>query len=427
MAEVRNHEPQPSPLEGLYHRFFNRPPDPQGLKSYQEALQKGQTLTEVAWIFGHSEEYQKRVQKHTSNPQAAVNLLFRSLLNREPDPSGNTYYQERLKRGDGVVEITEQIQTSEEYRTKAIQQLYQELLRRAADPSGLADKLGSGLSIPEIASKIRRSEEYRSQTGRGADKTQKPHPHINHQSKVEQLIGHHPELRTPEEKRAWLISHNRNIALDHFINAERQWLHQHGPQEWRDAKDWQTKWLSNRNMLRIANEHALPMVFILDGGHARVLTRPPERLNNGRYRLHVYNPFYEDELQEIIKPDRSKGLNMLHYSNSVPAGVPGFNATYDYDSVIKATQDIRYDLTIPNIPGKEWLTRAKRGALQINEGYNCTLWCIFYAAIANSMKPGFNEFKFGGHEKWVENYGIYLFKYEDVVPEPKKDFKIVWG
>jgi hypothetical protein len=190
--EKQGFEPQPSPLEGLYHRFFNRPPDPQGLKSYQEALQKGQTLTEVAWIFGHSEEYQKRVQKHTSNPQAAVNLLFRSLLNREPDPSGNTYYQERLKRGDGVVEITEQIQTSEEYRTKAIQQLYQELLRRAADPSGLADKLGSGLSIPEIASKIRRSEEYRSQTGRGADKTQEPSHDID--KKIE--IGAHGAIIT---------------------------------------------------------------------------------------------------------------------------------------------------------------------------------------------------------------------------------------
>lgn len=258
------------------------------------------------------------------------------------------------------------------------------------------------------------------------DHYQEFNPHLRpsqRQNKLEELMAQHPELRTPEEKRAWLLSHNRNIALDYFIDSERQWLRQIGLDEWRNAPDWKTKWLSNHDMLRIANDHAIPMIFTLDGSHARVLTRAPQKLPNGSYQLHVYNPFYEDEQIEIVRPDSSKGIGMLQYSNSVPAGIHGYNATYDYDSVIRAATDINYDLTIPTIPGKEWLTRAKRGALQVNEGYNCTLWCVFYAALANSMKPGFNEFKYGGHEKWMEKYGIYLFKYEDIAEND--DFRVI--
>ncbi|MFC1653905.1 hypothetical protein ACFL1M_03600 [Patescibacteria group bacterium] len=233
---------------------------------------------------------------------------------------------------------------------------------------------------------------------------------------VEKMFDRIPNVNTPEEKRAYLIKHNRNVALDNFISKERFRLSRKGSQEWKDARRWDTKWLSATEMTEIANRYSIPMVWTMRGNHAQVLTRPPEKIGHNRYQVFVYNPFYEGEQSYELNTNRRDSDPMLYHTDTIPGQNPGGSA-YDgdhYDQLIESLKQADYNLQIPAIPGKEWLTRAKRGALQEGEGYNCTLWTIFYAAIANAMQPGFNTFKFAGHEKWIEDTGYYLFKFEDV-------------
>lgn len=98
------------------------------------------------------------------NDSAGVDLLYRTLLKREPDEGGRARYSERL-RGDDAQrkEAVREILASEEYARRAVTEVYRYLLGRDPDEVGLKDSIllvQSG-EPADVADKIRGSDEFR--------------------------------------------------------------------------------------------------------------------------------------------------------------------------------------------------------------------------------------------------------------------------
>src|SRR5262249_20589682 len=98
----------------------------------------------------------------TSN-QNFVNNLYQELLGRPADPSGMSYYSGQLDQGGSRAQVIQQIMGSNEYHTDVVQQLYQKYLHRSADSSGLATYvafLNNGGTIADLRTTLLASDEY---------------------------------------------------------------------------------------------------------------------------------------------------------------------------------------------------------------------------------------------------------------------------
>jgi hypothetical protein len=72
----------------------------------------------------------------TTGTASYVVALYRDLLQRQPDGGGLTFFTDLLNAGTPRTTVLLGIETSVEYRTLVIQNLYQTLLHRAPDPVG---------------------------------------------------------------------------------------------------------------------------------------------------------------------------------------------------------------------------------------------------------------------------------------------------
>jgi hypothetical protein len=217
---------------------------------------------------------------------------------------------------------------------------------------------------------------------------------------------------TDQEKAAWLMRHNKTAAQETFIQHERELLHLIGKDDW-EKPGWDKKWLTNNEMLAIADRYNLPMAFMIRNAHAFVLTKPPEQIGDS-YKVSYYDPFLDGEQSINISPTAPyKAEDLVYISGAAsPGGAKSYKSLGDAARDLNTTH---YDLTLPAVPpDKEWMVRAKTGLTQ-TDGYNCTLWSIFHAAVAESMQPGDNPFKNYGHEQFAQDTGLYLITYEDVV------------
>lgn len=95
-----------------YRTLLNRDPDKNGLFYFQELLKQGMNKEEIEQIIMNSEEY-----KVKESYKKIVKNVYRRLLNREPDESGLTYYQNLLINGSTPFEIEKMIRNSEEYNS----------------------------------------------------------------------------------------------------------------------------------------------------------------------------------------------------------------------------------------------------------------------------------------------------------------------
>ncbi|OGV92268.1 hypothetical protein A3B57_02625 [Microgenomates group bacterium RIFCSPLOWO2_01_FULL_47_10] len=155
-----------------------------------------------------------------------------------------------------------------------------------------------------------------------------------------------------------------------------------------------------------------------------MLTKPPIAKGGGVYAVTVYDPFHDGEQTIDITPNPKDADTFIFTTNDLTVdGSSAGSSTYDFEDVIKRLQKTNYDLSIPIITGREYLAQAKQGALQ-TDGHNCTLWSLFYAAMANAMKPGFNTFKGVGLEKWQRDFGFTLRTYESVTGKPPLAIKL---
>lgn len=102
-----------------------------------------------------------------------IEQVYQQLLERSVDASGLANWSGMLDRGVSREQVVTFIQRSDEYLTKAIDNLYQELLGRNADAAGTAAHLGflkEGGTIEQLRSAIVTTQEYINlQTASGSD------------------------------------------------------------------------------------------------------------------------------------------------------------------------------------------------------------------------------------------------------------------
>ena len=210
--------------------------------------------------------------------------------------------------------------------------------------------------------------------------------------------------------------------LSTFIDVERARLHQQGPEAWRNEPNWKKRWLTNMEQIAIADRYKIPIAFMFRGAHAIVLTKPLAKNPNGSYNILYYDPFRDGEQMMTITPSRDILEDIIYVSKALSENISPGNILYD--QIGQAVRDIKYDLSIPTIPGKEWLGKAKT-ALTQTDGHNCTLWNVWHAAVGWSMQPGDNLFKLEGLAILTKEAGVRLITYEDVVASsikvPNKD------
>ena len=81
----------------LYDTVFDRPPDDAGLTFWTNALRAGVGLDDVAEVFVASPEFRDR---YGDLGQADfVTLLYRNVLDREPDAAGQAFWTDALASG----------------------------------------------------------------------------------------------------------------------------------------------------------------------------------------------------------------------------------------------------------------------------------------------------------------------------------------
>jgi Domain of unknown function (DUF4214) len=96
--------------------------------------------------------------------QAFVSALYHDLLNRAPDSGGLASWTAMLDQSlDSRSQVVQGFLSSLEYRTDAVENLYQTYLHRNGDTSGLnafVNYLGQGGTIKEVAAIMLSSQEY---------------------------------------------------------------------------------------------------------------------------------------------------------------------------------------------------------------------------------------------------------------------------
>lgn len=81
----------------LYFAFFERSPDLAGARYWIGINNGGATVDEIAQYFASSPEFQNRYG--LPNDGEFLNLVYRNVLNREPDGSGLVYWRDLLSSG----------------------------------------------------------------------------------------------------------------------------------------------------------------------------------------------------------------------------------------------------------------------------------------------------------------------------------------
>lgn len=86
----------PREIQKLYVAYLNRPADPLGLQYYSRKLKEnGYDLVSIAREIGRSEEFKKIYEG--LKDEEIVDRLYRTLLSREPERDGFTFWTEQLK------------------------------------------------------------------------------------------------------------------------------------------------------------------------------------------------------------------------------------------------------------------------------------------------------------------------------------------
>lgn len=156
-----------SPVARLYKAFFLRVPDTAGLWNWVAATSAGMTLAEVAGHFANSSEFRNRYGALDNG--AYVDLVYRNVLERDPDPEGRAAWLRELDSGSMTRgELMLGFSESNEYRTKNtawvdVVLVYLAMLQREPDPSGLQTWTQFPLNV--VVDGVFRSPEYARRVG----------------------------------------------------------------------------------------------------------------------------------------------------------------------------------------------------------------------------------------------------------------------
>lgn len=120
-----------------YSQALNRNPDPSGASYWLGVMQRGQLSPEDVYsTFLYSDEMYFGQGGGTN--EGYVSALYQELLGRAPDPQGLQYWTSRLNRGEPRSIISTSMWFSPEKYNVRVAETYQLFLGRSVDPGGLA-------------------------------------------------------------------------------------------------------------------------------------------------------------------------------------------------------------------------------------------------------------------------------------------------
>ncbi|MFV0522896.1 MAG: DUF4214 domain-containing protein [Acidimicrobiales bacterium] len=173
---------RPVPLDGqvsrLYEAYFLRPPDPGGFRYWLGVRASGASLDQVSTEFAAGPEFQARYG--SLNNAQFVDLVYRNVLGRGPDPSGFTYWNGRLAAGlsrgalmagfsDSAEMVARTGTASPDSVARAeVYRLYVATFLRFPDAAGLGywtDQRNRGVGLDAIAGEFVRSAEFQAAYG----------------------------------------------------------------------------------------------------------------------------------------------------------------------------------------------------------------------------------------------------------------------
>jgi hypothetical protein len=179
-------------LTSMYQNVLLRTPDTAGMSYYQGRLDQGlATRAQVVETFLNSPEIQ--------GAPTALAGVYQAVLGRQPDMSGLQFWAGIMNTGASLPQIAQQMATSAEFTQKyanlgsesaLINQIYQNALGRAADPSGLAywqSQLNTGSNIGSVATSIALSAEGKTHNNITMEKTLLWHAIIGNEPTAAQL------------------------------------------------------------------------------------------------------------------------------------------------------------------------------------------------------------------------------------------------
>ncbi len=105
----------------LYKASFDRTPDFNGLMYWNGVMSKGASLSEIANIFFYSPEFVARYGANLGNAQF-VQILYRNVLDREPDSGGAAYWNGILANGTNRGQVLASFAQSAELKQKLSQE-----------------------------------------------------------------------------------------------------------------------------------------------------------------------------------------------------------------------------------------------------------------------------------------------------------------
>jgi uncharacterized repeat protein (TIGR03803 family) len=146
-------------VDRLYLQILHRPADASGEAGWVNALLEGATETDVARAFLTSAEY---AASHASLESFASGLYL-DVLQRPGDPTGLASLEQALQSGLSRAAAATAILQSPEHLALVIDSLYVDLLGRTADFTGLSSAmaaLGSRVAEEQVAVGILASDEY---------------------------------------------------------------------------------------------------------------------------------------------------------------------------------------------------------------------------------------------------------------------------
>jgi hypothetical protein len=155
------------PVSRLYSAYFLRPPDTSGLKFWVGRSRGGMRLYAISSNFAGSSEFTRRYGALTK--EQFVQLVYQNVLGRAPDASGLAYWVRQLNNGSTRGRLMVGFSESSEYirkqaPTTTIVETWFGMLHRgasAAEMTGYTTRLKSGTPITTIMSELLASTEYR--------------------------------------------------------------------------------------------------------------------------------------------------------------------------------------------------------------------------------------------------------------------------
>ena len=158
-------------IQSIYETVLNRAVDSEGLAYFGGLLINGSSPQQLFLQLATSSEFAGAVNADVG--QLFVTQVYHELLNRAPDPAALTLYAGEIDAGTATrLQIVEAIQSSTEFRTDAVDTLYQTVLGRVSDSGGLAGSLAfleQGGTPAQLEAILLSSNEFFMAKGGGTD------------------------------------------------------------------------------------------------------------------------------------------------------------------------------------------------------------------------------------------------------------------